>query len=423
MLGRVPVIAPFHEYDFQRGGVYVAAVSGGSDSTALLFLLEAHLEKFYPGARLIAATVDHGLREASAGEARAMGALCAAHGIEHEILEWTGDKPTRGIQAAARLARHGLLAEFAGKVGAAAVFTGHTRDDLAETVIMRNARGEGTGSAGIAPATLHDGRVWFARPLLGTARSELRAWLSERGIGWNDDPSNSDGRFERARLRHALREAPDGFLQAERALASAADAAALRTARAHWAASLLRRHAARLAPGLVRLDRAALEGPDDTIIHTLRVLVAIVGGAEYLPDVARTGELLGKLRAGAARATFARSLVDARKDAVYFLREARGLPIEVGTLATWDRRYALLPGGVSGRVDSSRLIEAPGSLLRAAARTEPELPQNWTKRPLVAPWSQFLPVFDLVLANEAARLVGADAFPPPPFRSHIEVTA
>src|SRR5690606_34084152 len=119
---------------------------------------KAHIDKAAPDCRLIAATVDHGLRPASTGEAAAVGELCRNLGIEHEVLDWSGDKPSRGIQAAARLARHRLLADFAASRGAFAVFTGHTHDDQAETILMRAERGGGRGSAGIPPATLYDGR-------------------------------------------------------------------------------------------------------------------------------------------------------------------------------------------------------------------------------------------------------------------------
>ncbi|TIT84042.1 MAG: tRNA(Ile)-lysidine synthetase, partial [Mesorhizobium sp.] len=95
----------------------------------------------------------------------------------------------------------------------------HTADDQAETVLMRQVRAEGTrderageeesseegrGLAGMAPVTLYDWRTCIARPLLGTRRAALRAMLKRRGIGWIEDPTNVDQRFERPRMRISL---------------------------------------------------------------------------------------------------------------------------------------------------------------------------------------------------------------------------
>ncbi len=201
----VPVRRILSSVQFGSPRGIAIALSGGGDSTALLCLLHDFYSERGEEDRLFAVTVDHGLRPDSAAEARRAGEFCAALGVPHTIRHWEGVKPVAGLQAAAREARYRLLADAATAAGCGLVMTGHTLDDQAETVAMRRARGNGRGLSGIAPATLHDKRIWFVRPLIGQRRNDLRAFLAERGQGWIDDPSNIDPRFERVRMREAIR--------------------------------------------------------------------------------------------------------------------------------------------------------------------------------------------------------------------------
>ncbi|WAC49562.1 tRNA lysidine(34) synthetase TilS [Asticcacaulis sp. SL142] len=177
------------------------AVSGGGDSVALLCLL--HLWGKRP---LEVFCVDHGLNPQSAGWCAQVEAL--AHHLGHGFskLDWIGDKPATGIQAAARQARHGLLAEAARGKGIEVLCLGHNRDDIREAHLMRDM-GSSVGTPEMwAPSPVWpQGRgVFIYRPLLNVPRQRLRDWLTTIGVGWVDDPANDNPKFLRSRARTEL---------------------------------------------------------------------------------------------------------------------------------------------------------------------------------------------------------------------------
>lgn len=179
----------------------VLAVSGGPDSVALMWLAARWRHARKTGPRLVAVTVDHGLRQESAREARGVRQLAKALGLDHMTLRWTGEKPKTGLPSAARDARYKLLARAARRHDASHVFTAHTQDDQAETVIMRLSRGSGLAGLGaMARQSARDDMV-LARPLLGVPKSRLIATLKKAGISFADDPTNRDPRYTRPRLR------------------------------------------------------------------------------------------------------------------------------------------------------------------------------------------------------------------------------
>jgi tRNA(Ile)-lysidine synthase len=188
----------------------VLAVSGGSDSTALLIIAARWAEQLRKrlkrAPKLLAVTVDHGLRPESRREAAQVRRLARRVGIPHRTLRWSGTKPKAGLQEAARFARYRLLTEAATHAGFEHILTAHTLDDQAETVLFRLARGSGlTGLAGIAHASPvpagGETSVFLVRPLLSVSKALLLATLKKAGIEYSEDPTNRDPRFARTRLR------------------------------------------------------------------------------------------------------------------------------------------------------------------------------------------------------------------------------
>lgn len=174
-------------------------MSGGPDSLALLLLAHAS----FPG-RIEAATVDHGLRPGSATEAAMVAGICERLGVAHAVLSVA--VAAGNLQAEARAARYAALAAWMTERGLAALVTAHHADDQAETLLMRLNRGSGVaGLAGVrsrgeVPGT----RLPLLRPLLGWRRAELAEVVANAALVAAVDPSNSDERFDRVRIRQAL---------------------------------------------------------------------------------------------------------------------------------------------------------------------------------------------------------------------------
>lgn len=185
------------------GATIALAVSGGADSMAMLLLAAAAL----PG-RIIAATVDHGLRADAADEAALVAALCAQLGVPHATLAPPAPITGSSVQKGAREARYAALAAWVEASGADALLTAHHADDQAETLLMRLNRASGVaGLSGIRPWRFA-GDHPVLRPLLAWRRGDLRAIVSAAGVRWVEDPSNTDPRHDRTRFRELLAHQP-----------------------------------------------------------------------------------------------------------------------------------------------------------------------------------------------------------------------
>jgi tRNA(Ile)-lysidine synthase len=190
--------------DWKAAPALLLAVSGGPDSMALMWLVARWRNAMARGPRLIAVTVDHGLRSEAAAEARNVKRLARSLDVPHRTVRWTGVKPKTGLPAAARAARYRLLAQAAQAGGATHILTAHTRDDQAETLLMRMLRGSGiSGLAAMARESERDG-VRLARPFLNVSKSQLIATLNKAKVGFADDPTNRDQNFTRPRLRAVM---------------------------------------------------------------------------------------------------------------------------------------------------------------------------------------------------------------------------
>ncbi|MGB0499312.1 MAG: tRNA lysidine(34) synthetase TilS, partial [Rubricella sp.] len=249
----------FERLDGTGADALVLAVSGGGDSTAMLVLAADWARS--RGARLFAATIDHGLRAESAEEARFVAGLCEGLGVDHATIGWQA-QAEGNLQQEARRARRRLLAEHARACGAQDVILGHTQDDVAETFLMRIERGSGLDGLSAIADRFEAHGVRFHRPLLSCSRSSLRELLTDRGIPWREDPTNADMRFLRSRIRSILPALDTVGLSVERLAETAHRLSDARAALDLHAAALARDTLAETPEGAITLDRALfLEAP------------------------------------------------------------------------------------------------------------------------------------------------------------------
>jgi tRNA(Ile)-lysidine synthase len=300
-----------------RGETLVVGVSGGPDSTALLDAL--CLLSRPRGFRLVAAHLDHRLRPDSAADAAFCRELCARDGVP--LREGSADVRARaarergGLEQAARRERYAFLRGVREREQAAAIAVAHTRDDQAETLLLRLLRG--AGAAGLAAMRPRSGDL--LRPLLAVSREEVLAHLRQRGLTWREDPTNVDPSHRRNRVRHELlpyleqRFNPRAREALARAAGLLADEAAF--VRAEGAALLARVGGEQ--EGVLSLRRAALAAaPPAVARETVRQALARTAGGRPLPaaqvervlQLARRAEAAGRALplAGGWRAVWTR---------------------------------------------------------------------------------------------------------------------
>jgi tRNA(Ile)-lysidine synthase len=343
---------------FEHNPAVAVAVSGGADSLALCLLADRWARG--KGGKVLGLTVDHGLRPASAAEAEQVGIWLGGRAIAHRILCWRPDRaPSGDIQAAARRARYALLAEECRSRAILHLLLGHHRDDQAETVLLRLARGSGVdGLAAMAGiAVLADQQI--LRPFLAVPRARLEATLRSLGQSWIDDPSNVSDAYGRSRLRRLM-----PILAAEGVTAAGLAATSRRLGRARQA---LEKATEVAAVGAVTLDPAGFAWLDaaalavvarDISLRLVGRLCRTIGGSHYPPRIERLERLEQALRHGLRRRrTFAGCLFVPTADRVMVCREPAAIgpssPLVPGHTVLWDGRFSLRLAAGEGFVVTS----------------------------------------------------------------------
>lgn len=386
----------------------VLAVSGGADSMALLHLV-ARWARRRGGqtAKVVVATVDHGLRPASAQEAEFVGGVARGLGLPHEALRWEGAKPLSGVQAAARAARYDLLADLALRIAGDetwAMVTAHHLDDQVETFLMRLARGSGLDGLGgmarerrIGPGT----GGMLVRPLLEVPKARLIATLEAAGQRWVEDPSNDDAAFERVRVRQAapalaqLGVSPEMIALSMRRLGRARAAIEVSVDRLAAAAGLDVHRGAYASFAYEVYGRA----PEELRARLLARLIGAFGGQGVAPRLAKVEDLGAAIAREPTRGvTLGGAIVVRDEEHVQVFREPgrEGLPeiaVTPGTRVVWDRRFLVQVATGAGmpvtvkalgpQAYATLRVELAGAI-SIPARAAVTLPSFWRGERLVA---------------------------------------
>jgi tRNA(Ile)-lysidine synthase len=195
------LLKPFRSLLTNKTSIAVA-VSGGADSMALCLLIADWAKKNEH--KIVALTVDHGLREDGAKEALKVSNWLKIWGISHKILSWDGKKPITGIQSAARNARYTLMMRWCRKKKIRVLMTAHHLEDQVETFLLRAERGSGLDGLASMSSVVDLEGVMLIRPLLVVSKSFLRRFLIERQQVWIEDPSNNSLVFQRTIIRRLV---------------------------------------------------------------------------------------------------------------------------------------------------------------------------------------------------------------------------
>lgn len=313
------------------------AVSGGGDSVAALHLFSKIMHDH--GGTVHAVTVDHGLRAAAADEAAWTSDLCARLGVAHDTLNWHRRETTGNVQAQARDARYGLIAEWAAENGICDVVLGHTANDQAETFLMRLGRSSGTSGLSGMKSQFTRGLTRFHRPLLLAKRDDLRAYLRRNGLAWHDDPTNDDRTYLRVRTRQALETLGDLGITVE-SLTSVTQNIAAANAVVDAAVAEVAQRIVQCVQGDIVIQKNEMFAQLPEIMRRLLVQSLMwVASSDYAPRRDAVENLTAKLREG-QDTTLNGCRVNMNHHVIRISRELNAVQnVRCATNQRWDQRW------------------------------------------------------------------------------------
>jgi tRNA(Ile)-lysidine synthase len=329
---------------FEAAPALALAVSGGADSMALALLASAWANN--RGGSVTALVVDHGLRPDATAEAQLTQARLRDRGIVTQILTRTGPVPSGDLQAFARRARYRLLGQWCRDQGILHLVTAHHRDDQAETLLLRLARGSGLAGLAAMPPITDLASCRLLRPFLGIPSNRLRATLLGAGWSWCEDPSNRNEAFARVRVRNSAHHLEALGLDPARLAATASHLGRARAAIEEQVARLLAAAVMIHPAGFAALDRQAmLAAPSDVTLRALASVVTCIGGQAVTPRFERLDGLRTAIEGQGFRPrTLAGCRIAPERGAILVFRElaAVAAPATLDNAPIrWDNRFVV----------------------------------------------------------------------------------
>jgi tRNA(Ile)-lysidine synthase len=378
-------------FTHMRGAQKIAlAVSGGPDSMALAWGACA----VWGAKNMPAFIVEHGLRPESAAEAETVKERLWAMGLGAEILRWEHGEVDSRLHVRAREARYELLLSACRRAGADVLLLAHHKDDQAETILMRLAKGSGLwGLGGMRGETLREG-VRVIRPLLNIEKKQLEATCTANDIPFVRDPSNEKEKYARGRLRRVAEAlAAEGFTK-DRLVDFGARAAEAADALDYYAHAFLRQSARPVAGGAIEMERGALAAlPRAVVLEVLALALQALHPQTYAPErkalVRLAGFLTAEDQAGAA--TLHGCLVQKRKNHLLFLREPEAITekrlAEAEKTLLWDARFYVQCPAQSEGLEIRKLGSQPRGILKSLApELRKKVPSGRVRAGLPALW-------------------------------------
>jgi tRNA(Ile)-lysidine synthase len=387
--------ATFMEVFAPPGPQLALAVSGGPDSMALAFCLKRWRDE--TNARtILALIVDHALRAESAPEAEQTRTVLGKLGIDAEIFRWQHPPVASRLHIRARAARYELLAAACRARGIAALVLGHQREDQAETILMRIAKGSGIDGLRGIDADGRFERMRLLRPFLSIPRARCEATCRAHGIAFISDPSNASQKYARGRLRRVMPLLAEEGLATERLCDLGARTAEAKEALDHYTHALLRVAGKLDDAGVLRLDLEQLRAaPRAVALRALDAALRTVNpGFAYGAERASLLPLLESLCADNAMPprTLHGCLVAKTARLATVIREYAAIagetPIGPGETVMWDGRWEVTLDAKAGNGHAIRPLGHPPHALidQLAPGLRHKIPQGRVRATLPALW-------------------------------------